>query len=132
MTHMDTVRDIYAAFGRGDVPAIVERAAEATRWDFSVESDGVPWHQPITGRAHLPAFFQAFGGSVAVERFEPHSFVASADSVVVGVSIAYTVKSTGRRVAMEQVHWWRFDPHGKVAALRHYEDTAQVARATAA
>lgn len=131
MTHTDTVRDIYTAFGRGDVAAITERVADGTRWDFSVEKDGVPWHRPITGKAELPAFFQAFGGSVSVERFEPHSFVASGDSVVVGVSIAYTVLGTGKRVAMEQVHWWRFDGAGKVAALRHFEDTAQVARATA-
>lgn len=131
MTHTEVIRDIYGAFGRGDVAAILARTAPTTKWDFSVEKDAVPWHQPITNRAQLPSFFEAFGSSVAIERFEPHDFVEAAGSVVVGVSIAYTVRSTGKRVAMEQVHWWRLDAEGMVTALRHFEDTAQVARAMA-
>jgi ketosteroid isomerase-like protein len=46
--------------------------------------------------------------------------------VVVKVRVAYRVKRTGARVDQEQVQWWSFDEAGRIASLRHYEDTAAV------
>jgi ketosteroid isomerase-like protein len=45
---------------------------------------------------------------------------------VVRLRVAYRVKRTGRRVDEEQVQWWSFDDAGRIAGLRHYEDTASV------
>jgi hypothetical protein len=45
------------------------------------------------------------------------------------VHIEYVVRKTGKRVAMDQLHWWTLDASGQVARLRHYEDTAQVLEA---
>jgi uncharacterized protein len=132
MSHSDTIGSIYAAFGSGNVAHILDRVTDGTRWDFSVAPDSVAWHRPVEGKSTLPAFFAAMGENIAIERFEPHSMVTQGNHVAVRVNIAYTVKSTGRKVAMEQVHWWTLTPEGKVDSLRHFEDTAQVARATQA
>jgi ketosteroid isomerase-like protein len=121
-----TIEAVYAAFGRGDVPFILERASEHTHWDFSVARSEVPWHAPARSRAELPSFFQAMAENVTFEAFEPRSFVSDGRNVVVRLRVAYKVNRTGRRVDEEQVQWWSFDEAGRISALRHYEDTASV------
>jgi ketosteroid isomerase-like protein len=121
-----TIEAVYAAFGRGDVPFILERVTDGTRWDFSVAASEVPWHAAVTSRAELPRFFQAMGEHVAFEAFEPRAFLTSGRDVVVKLRVAYQVKRTGKRVDEEQVQWWSFDDGGRIASLRHYEDTAMV------
>ena len=125
-TNQKTVEAVYAAFGRGDVDFIVQRVTEGTRWDFSAARSDVPWHGPFTSKADLPRFFQAMGEHVAFEAFEPRAFLASGRDVVVKLRVAYRVKRTGRFVDEEQVQWWSFDDAGRIASLRHYEDTAAV------
>ncbi len=124
-----TVLDVYAAFGRGDVSFITSRVSDATRWDFSVEKSDVPWHAPVDSRASLPRFFGAMAENVEFEAFEPRSFVVAGRDVVVKLRVAYRVKRNGKRVDEEQVQWWSFDDGGRITSLRHYEDTAAVKEA---
>ena len=121
-----TIEAVYAAFGRGDVPFILERVTEGTRWDFSVARSEVPWHAPVSSRNDLPRFFQAMGEHLVFEAFEPRAFLTGGRDVVVKLRVAYQVKRTGKRVDEEQVQWWSFDDAGRIAGLRHYEDTASV------
>lgn len=125
MTNQELIGSIYGAFGRGDVGFIADRVTPESRWDFAVTESNVPWHVPVTGPAELPRFFGALMDNVELTAFEPVHFVAVGADVICHVRIAYTVKRTGRRVEEEQLHWWTID-HGKVARLRHFEDTAQV------
>jgi len=128
MTHeqVATIQTIYGAFGRGDVPAVLARVAEDTHWDFAGGRPEVPWHAAVDGKASVPRFFEALMGSVELQRFEPREFMHCGPHVVVDVRIEYTVRKTGKQVAMDQLHWWTLDRNGQVARLRHYEDTAQV------
>ena len=121
-----TIEAVYAAFGRGDVPFILERVTDATHWDFSVARSEVPWHVPVTSKRDLPHFFQAMAENLAFEAFEPRAFVTDGRSVIVKLRVAYQVKRTGRRVDEEQVQWWSFDEAGRITGVRHYEDTAMV------
>ncbi len=127
-----TIEAVYAAFGRGDVPFILDQVTDRTRWDFSVTASDVPWHAPVTSKQGLPSFFGAMAEHVELEAFEPRSFVAAAHDVIVKLRVAYRVKRTGRRVDEEQVQWWSFDDAGRITALRHYEDTAAVRSAWSA
>lgn len=124
-----TIQAVYGAFGRGDVDFIVQRVSEGTHWDFSVAASDVPWHAPVKGKAALPKFFQSMGENLEFEAFEPRAFLTDGRDVVVKLRIAYKVKKTGRRVDEEQVQWWSFDDAGRIAGLRHYEDTAMVKNA---
>ena len=126
-----TVEAVYGAFGRGDVPFILQRVTDGTQWDFSVAASDVPWHAPVNGKQELPRFFQAMGEHVNFEAFEPRSFLTDGRDVVVKLRVAYTVKRTGKRVDEEQVQWWSFDDGGRISGLRHYEDTAMVCSAWA-
>ena len=124
--HVATIQTIYGAFGRGDVPGVMARVADRTHWDFAGGRPEVPWHAAVDGRANLPRFFEALMGSVELHQFEPREIMHCGPHVVVDVHIEYTVRKTGRRVSMDQLHWWTLDATGQVARLRHYEDTAQV------
>lgn len=127
MTQEDTalIGSIYEAFGRGDVAYIAERVRQDARWDFNVTASDVPWRVPVTGAGEVPSFLRAFAEHVELEAFEPRRMIAMDHEVVVHIRIAYTVKRSGKRVDQEQLHWWTVSG-GKVARLRHFEDTAQV------
>lgn len=127
--NVKTIQTIYAAFGRGDVPTILEHVTEDTRWDFNGGTSDVPWHGPYQGRACIPEFLAAFTGGVALEAFEPRTFMHDGAHVIVHLRLAFTVKRTGKRVDEEQLHWWSLDERGLVTRLRHFEDTAQVVAA---
>jgi uncharacterized protein len=52
VSQIATVQEIYAAFGRGDVPAILDRLAEDVAWETTGTSvhEDVPWLLPRVGR----------------------------------------------------------------------------------
>jgi len=123
---------MYAAFGRGDLPGVLEHVADDVLWDFNGGRAEVPWHPPFKGRSELPRFFQVFGDSVEVQVFNPRGFMDSGPHVLVDIHIEYTVRKTGTRVVQDQIHWWTFNDQHKVTRMRHYEDTAQVLAAVTA
>ena len=120
------VQAIYAAFGKGDLAAIQARVAPATQWDFNGGRAEVPWHKPATSRAQVAEFLGTFGQSNEVQRFEPREFISSGPHVIVEIKLQYRVRSTGRQVTQDQLHWWTFGADRLVTRLRHFEDTAQV------
>jgi ketosteroid isomerase-like protein len=124
-TNAELIEAIYAAFARGDASFIASHTAEDARWDFNVAASDVPWHQPVVGPREVPGFLDAFVSNIDLEAFEPRKFIATGDDVIVHLGLAYTIKRTGKRVREEQLQWWTVRD-GKVAGLRHFEDTAQV------
>ena len=126
--HVNTVKRLYEAFGRGDIATILANVSDQTEWGFNVAKSDVPWHATFKGKASLPGFFQAFG-QVELAKFEPRAFLTNDDQVATLIHIEYTVRKTGRKVVQDQIHLWRFDASGKVAAMQHFEDTAQVLNA---
>ena len=52
--NLEAVKALYAAFGRGDIPAILELMSEDVRFDPWADSfahrAGVPWLEPRSGR----------------------------------------------------------------------------------
>jgi uncharacterized protein len=59
--NVTTITDLYAAFGRGDIPAILDVLAEDVRWehwdDNTAQREGVSHLQPRTGRKGTAQFF---------------------------------------------------------------------------
>lgn len=126
--HVQAVQEIYGAFGKGEVAAIMERCTNDTEWSFNGAQAEVPWHHPVRSRSDLPKFFQAIGSNVEFHDFRPLHFVHSGADVICHVALEYTVKHTGKRVKEEQLHWWTFSDR-YVRRMVHFEDTAQVAAA---
>jgi ketosteroid isomerase-like protein len=124
--NVSTIQEIYGAFGRGDVAAILERVSDAVEFGFNVKESDVPWHATFRGKHEVPRFFEALAGGTQVHAFVPETFVHSGPHVVASIRFEHTMKKSGRRVAEQQLHWWTFGADGKVERLRHYADTAMV------
>jgi uncharacterized protein len=129
MNNIQTVREVYEAFGRGDVPAILARVTDRTEWGFEARGSEVPWHKPVAGKEALPAFFGALGENVDMKVFEPRLMLADGAHVVARIHLEFVVRKTGKSVSMDQLHLWAFDGEGRISSMRHFEDTAQVQRA---
>ena len=95
-----TVQEIYQAFGRGDVAAILSHLAENVEWEYGVTSTDVPWLQPRRGREQVPEFFKSLA-AIELHKFAPKMFLEADSLVVVLVDIEATVRETGRRVVEE-------------------------------
>jgi ketosteroid isomerase-like protein len=124
-SNVRTVETIYAAFGRGDVPAILEHLAEDVEWEYGQAENPVPWLQRRSGRAAVGQFFAALS-ALEFHKFVPKVMLEGAGVVVALIDLEATVKQTGRRIAEEdETHIWRFDDRGSVIRFRHAVDTAQ-------
>ena len=125
MGNLQTIQEIYKAFGSGDVPAILSKLSESVEWEYGASSSEVPWLQHRQGRDGAAAFFSSLG-AMQIQRFIPKAFLEGEGVVVVLIDIEFTVRATGKRVAEEdEVHIWYFDDQGKVARFRHRVDTQQ-------
>ena len=123
MGNLETVQSIYEAFGRGDIPAILNTLSDDVQWERPGTGHGVPWLTPGNGKAHVGGFFQSLAG-LEITRFEPNTLLTGGDQVCAVIEITLTVKATGHSIEDEELHLWTFGPDGKVAAFRHVADTA--------
>jgi uncharacterized protein len=127
MSHLEVVQQLYAAFGRGDIPAILDMVSDDIRWehwdDSFVQRTDVPSLAPRMGRDGVADFF----GSIAdwdVTEFDVLDLAASEHQVIAEVVIAATLPNGGR-FRDEELHLWGFDSDGKINRMRHYVDTAK-------
>jgi steroid delta-isomerase-like uncharacterized protein len=122
-----TVTDIYAAFGRGDIPAILDRIAPDCRWeawaDNRAQRAGLPTLLPRIGPAGVADFF-VIAGQLEFHDFQLLDTLGSERQVAVEVKIAYTTP-TGAHLSDEEVHLWTFNEDQQVVRMRHYVDTAK-------
>ena len=126
MSNLNTVQAIYEAFGRGDVPAILDKLDDNVEWETQVPVDGVPWLQERRGKANIAGFFEALA-PLEITRFEPHTFFENGDKVF--VLIALDATSQGKNYAFpNEGHLWQFNSAGKAAKFDHVVDTAQMWR----
>jgi uncharacterized protein len=127
--HVTTVTAIYAAFGKGDIPAILDQMADDVQWeawaDNTAQKAGVPWLQPRQGKEGVLAFFQLLGGGMNVTEFQVLSIMGGGNQVAVEFVIAAVIPSLGTSYRDEEIHLWTFNDAGKVVRLRHYTDTAK-------
>ena len=125
MTKSQSIQDLYAAFGRGDVASIVRQVSDDVDWNNDrVVTRDLPWNRNFSGKARLPEFFKAVGDELELSVFNPHTFIESGNHVAVLLHIEGRVKKNGRPLQNDAVHIWTFNDRGQVSAYRHYNDTA--------
>ncbi len=123
-----TVKEIYAAFGRGDVPAILDTLAGGFEWHHHGPPDIVPWARSRHTRDEVADFFKVLADNLEVLAFEPQEYVAQGDKVVALGVFRARVKSTGRPFEYRWAMEWTFRDD-KVVQYRAYDDTAAIVAA---
>ena len=126
MSNAETVREIYEAFGRGDVAAILDKLDDTIEWETQAPVSGVPWLQSRRGKANVAGFFESLA-PLKITRFEPHTVFDGGNKVF--VLIAFEATNQGKKYSFpNNGHLWQFNPAGKVTRYDHVTDTAQMIR----
>jgi ketosteroid isomerase-like protein len=123
MTEQDNTQRteaLFAAFGRGDVPFILDQLTDDVRWVAHLDPV-VPWAGDHSGRAAVPGFFHALGGAVEVSAHPVHEIVAQGDTVVAMGDVTFRARATGRESTSSWVYVWRFR-EGKVCGYDQFND----------
>jgi ketosteroid isomerase-like protein len=120
------IEQVYEAFGRGDVAAILDAVTDDVDWAAEAASDAAPWYGVRHGRDAVAEFFAAFGSTMEVEEFTPVSFAANDTDVHTVVRFRARSRRTGKTAAMYLHHFFTFRD-GQIAYYRGTEDTAQTA-----
>jgi uncharacterized protein len=112
------VQNAYAAFGRGDIGAVLD-----------LLDDGVEWSSPATlpqggdyrGRSGVGEFFQAVGGAWTALGLDVESVSEADDDLVIGVVHASGTREDGTPGAYGAVHVFTVR-EGKIVRYREYTD----------
>jgi ketosteroid isomerase-like protein len=128
--NVKVVQGAYAAYGRGDIPALLENLSENVEWILPGEGL-IPQAGVYEGHDGVARFFQTLSETTEFSAFDPREFVAQGDRVIVLGSYRGGVKATGR--------WFESDwamsfllRDGKIIKFQEYTDTAAIAPAYAA
>jgi ketosteroid isomerase-like protein len=126
-TNTDRVKEIYAAFGRGDIQAILGALHPDVAW--TVQGPAlVPIFGKRKGRQQVAQFFQTVAEKLTFQEFGPREFIAQGDRVVVLGVERGQAKPTSRPVEGEWAHVFTFK-NGQVVDFREYCNTAAFAEA---
>ena len=115
---LELIQSAYEAFGRGDIPAVLDVLADDIGWRVP---EVLPQGCRVTGKQDVAGFFQRLGSLWEDLNLEIEDFVASGDRVcVVG-------RATGRHGGNETgygfVHAWQVRD-GEAARFDEYADPA--------
>ena len=130
-TNGDLVKNLYAAFGVGDVPAVLGVFDAQIQWR---EADGFLYadRNPYIGpQAVAAGVFQRIVTDVENFAVVPGNVVDGGDTVVVEGRYRGKMKATGTSVDAQFAHVWQFRG-GKVVRFQRSTDTLQWAKAAGA
>jgi uncharacterized protein len=122
--NVETVRRGYEAFVRGDLDALLGLFDEQVEWRTPGPAD-LPTAGQRRGHGQVREFFGTLNQMFEIQRFEPRTFVAEGDRVVVLGEETARVRSTGKVIEQRWAHAFTFS-NGKVTAFDEYLDTAAV------
>jgi ketosteroid isomerase-like protein len=126
--NVDLIRSLYAAFARGDGPAVLASMDPAIVWN---EAENFPYadRNPYVGHAAVAEgiFFRL---ATEWDHFQalPSEFLDAGDTVVALGYYKAAYKATGAPLNAQFAHIWRLRD-AKITAFQQYTDTAQAARA---
>jgi ketosteroid isomerase-like protein len=122
--NVDIVRRGYEAFGRGDLDSLLSLFDDNIEWISSGPAD-LPTAGTRRGREQVREFFNAVNEVFDIQRFEPQTFIAQGDRVVVLGEDSSRVKATGKTIDGQWAHVFTLAGE-KVIGFREYVDTAAV------
>jgi hypothetical protein len=123
------VKNAYANFLRGDIPAILDTLADDIEW--TTPGQGVPTEGTRRGKAEVAEFFRLVAATWNFTVFEPHEYVASGNTVVAIGFYSATALSTGKSVSSDWTMVWKVRD-GKLAYFREFTDTQALVAAVSA
>jgi ketosteroid isomerase-like protein len=119
--NVETIRHVYAAFGRGDLEAMLASLDPQVSWRTPGSPD-LPTGGLRRGHSEVGEFFRLLLNTLDIQDFHPADFLAQGDKVVVLGTSREGPKGTGRLVDFRWVHVFTFRD-GKIV---EFEEPADV------
>ncbi len=126
MTNLGSVRGLYEAFAKGDVPTVLAFLDANIAW---TEAEGFPYGGTYDGpNAVLEGVFMRLGSEWDGFAVVPDEFIDAADTIVVLGQYSGTYKATGKSFKANFAHVWKIR-EGKAVRFVQYVDTLLVHKA---
>lgn len=126
MSNIDSIKQLYQAFAKGDVPSVLGVLSPEIDW---TEAEGFPYAGTYHGpRAVLEGVFMRLGSEWNGFAAVPDEFIDGGDTVVVLGKYSGTYKKTGKSFQANFAHVWKMQD-GKAFRFIQYVDTLLVHRA---
>jgi uncharacterized protein len=119
---LEIIQQAYAAFGRQDIPALLELVADEVDWEC-VAPSSLPYAGKRKTRAEVADFFSALPQADDIHVFEPREFIEADEHVVVLGWEKSTALSTNKDFETEWVHVFTVRKD-KIVRWRGFFDTA--------
>ncbi len=129
-SNRDIIEGVYAAFARGDIPAVLGAMSPDIVWHEAEHNlplaDGNPYIGP---QAVLEGVFMRLGEDFDGFGVVPERYIADGDCVVMCGRYSATARATGLPIDPQVVHVWTLRD-GKAIAFQQHVDTLGIALAT--
>lgn len=126
MSNLDSVKAIYQAFAKGDIPAVLGFLSREIDW---TEAEGFPYAGTYHGSGSvLTEVFMRLGSEWNGFAAVPDEFIDGGDAVVALGKYSGTYKATGKSFQANFAHVWKFQD-GKAIRFIQHVDTLLVHRA---
>lgn len=100
---LEAVHAAYAAFGRGDVPALLDLLADEVEWKFT-GSRGLPYTGTFRTKGDIAKWFASIPEVDDVQAFEPRELISAGDNVTVLGWERTRARPSGKVFETEWVH----------------------------
>lgn len=120
--NIETVKQMYAAFSRGDVPSIMAHLADDVVWGFEA-NDKLSWAGIRHGKEDALGFFTGLAKDLVDHKLEMTEFLADGDVVASFGHYSAAVRKNGIVVHSPVAHYFRFH-NGKVVEYRNFANSA--------
>lgn len=118
-----TVAEIYSAFGRADIPFIMEHVSADCSWTAAGKGF-LPQGGTYTG-PEVVNFFQKLDEGLVFNEFNPLAIHNIGESEVVAFgNMKTTSKQTGKSYEADWAMHWKFNNEGKVNYYQDFHNTA--------
>lgn len=127
--NLKLVQNLYAAFGRGDIPAIIEVMTPTATIGIVGRRQDAPFLGIFDdGKAGGAEFFKQLAEAQEFHTFEPLRYLAAEDKVFVWGRYRWTMRKSGVSKESEWLHEITLRD-GKMTSWRGHNDTAMLAEA---
>lgn len=126
--NLQLVQSVYAAFGRGDIPAVIEVMAPNGTIGIVGRRQDAPFLGIFEGKAGGAEFFEQLMEAQEFHSFEPLRYLAAEDKVFIWGRYRWTMRQSGVSKESEWLHEITLRD-GKMTAWRGHNDTAMLAEA---
>jgi ketosteroid isomerase-like protein len=126
-SHLATVSAVYAAFGAGDVAGLLAHLDPNAVWSNQGPEHLVPaYFGTKHGHEGALTVLGYLATNVDISVFNPHTFVADDERVVVLVRLEGTAKATGRSYGEDIAQLFEFGADGLITRFCDFQDSAAI------